>query len=381
MLGIDLDEGDIHRVQSCMHSGKMLALLGEGPVNASRLGVCMMETPTYDGRAAGGKARAARLSSEERSAVAKKAAAARWEAVPEAVCGSPDSPLIIGDIAIECYVLEDSTRLITQASFLRAMGRASTVRRTNSEDGLPPIVQGKALRPYLPDGLRERAQAVPFTMPSGNRALGYNAELLPDVCEAYLAARQDGALPRNQWHIADQAEILVRGLARVGIIALVDEATGYQDIRTKDALAKILEEFVDRELQAYLTTFPPDFYKELFRLRGMSYSTESNWRPQYFGKLTNDIVYSRLAPGVLEELKRVQAKTESGRPKHKLYQRLTANSGYPKLREHLGAVVSLMRVSENYEEFHARLDLYHPQFEQGVLDLNLSASQIRRRGR
>lgn len=331
------------------------------------------------GRSAGGQARAASLSPEERTASAKRAAAARWEDVPEAVCGSPDSPLVIGDIAIECYVLEDGTRVITQSSFLRAMGRASTVRRTESEDGLPPIVQGKALRPYLPDGLRERAKAVPFRMPNSTRALGYNAELLPDVCEAYLAARQADALPRNQWHIADQAEILVRGLARVGIIALVDEATGYQDVRTKDALAKILEEFVDRELQAYLTTFPPDFYKELFRLRGMPYSTDSNWRPQYFGKITNDIVYSRLAPGVLDELKRVQAKTDSGRPKHKLYQRLTANSGYPKLREHLGSVVMLMRLSNNYEEFKARLDLYHPRFEQGVLNLNINSSEIGRR--
>lgn len=174
----------------------------------------------------------------------------------------------------------------------------------------------------------------------------------------------------------------MRGLARVGIIALVDEATGYQDIRTKNALAKILEEFVDRELRAYLPTFPADFYKELFRLRGLPYSTESVARPQYFGLLTNDIVYKRLAPGALEELKKVQDKTPGGQTKHKLFQRLTGNAGYPKLREHLGSVVTLMKLSADYDDFKAKLDLLHPRHDgQGVLDLGLPLSSTRPRRR
>jgi hypothetical protein len=37
---------------------------------------------------------------------------------------------------------------------------------------------------------------------------------------------------------------LLRGFARVGIIALVDEATGFQRDRTKDALSKILEAYI-----------------------------------------------------------------------------------------------------------------------------------------
>src|SRR5690606_26546861 len=98
--------------------------------------------------------------------------------------------------------------------------------------GLPPIMQGQALRPFISDEVLERAQPIPFRI-GGSRALGYEAELLPDVCDLYLAARAAGTLPQNQQHIAIQAEILTRGLARVGIVALVDEATGYQDVRTK----------------------------------------------------------------------------------------------------------------------------------------------------
>lgn len=342
----------------------------------------MLVNEAADGRAAGGKARAAKLTQEERSEIARNAAASRWQAVPEAICGSPDSPLVIGEARIECYVLEDGTRVITQGSFLRALGRARTVRRVD-DDGMPPILQGKAIRPYIGDDVIERAVAIPFALPNGNRALGYNAEVLPDVCDVFLAARNDGSLPRNQEHVAVQAELLVRGLARVGIIALVDEATGYQDVRAADALARILEEFVDREIQAYLTTFPPDFYKELFRLRGLTYTPETvgTARPQYFGKLTNNIVYSRLAPGVLAELKKVQDRSESGRPRHKLFQRLTENVGYPKLREHLGSVVMLMKLSPSYEDFMTKLDMFHPRFDrdQPIADLDLPASNFRTR--
>jgi hypothetical protein len=156
-------------------------------------------------------------------------------------------------------------------------------------------------------------------------------------------------------------------LAKVGIIALVDEATGYQELRTKDALARILEAFIDKELQAWIQTFPPDFYHQLFRLRGLKFPTDTVKRPQYFGLLTNDIVYKRLAPGVLDELKRATPKSESGRRKYKFFQRLTSNVGYPKLREHLGSVVTIMKLSRDWRDFMHKLNNLHPRYEDNLL--------------
>src|SRR2546430_16929624 len=100
---------------------------------------------------------------------------------------------------------------------------------------------------------------------------------------------------------------------------------------------------MQKEWKVWVQTFPADYYSELFRLRDLDYPAYSVKRPQYFGVLTNDIVYKRLAPGVLAELKRVTPKGETGRHKQKLFQRLTNNVGYPKLREHLGAVVATMK--------------------------------------
>lgn len=317
----------------------------------------------WQGRARGGRARAARLTPSERSAIAKKAADARWsDAVGEAVCGSPDQPLRIGDIELECYVLDDGQRVLTQATFLEALGRhrKANVRR-EGETRLPAILQGKAINPYLTPEVIELGRPLTFRLPTGGRASGYNAELLPAICDVYLRAREEGVLPANQSHVAARAELLVRGLARVGIIALVDEATGYQEIRTRDALAKILEAFIDKELNAWVRTFPADFYKELFRLRGLDYDSDNVKRPQYFGTLTNDIVYMRLAPGVLDELRIVTPKDTQGRRKHKFFQRLTTHTGYPKLREHLGSVVTLMKLSDDYDDFKQKLDRIHPR--------------------
>lgn len=317
------------------------------------------------GKAIGGLARAKKLSKEERSLIAKKAAASRWnESLPKAICGSIDRPLRIANKEIECYVLDDGTRVLTQASFLDALGRhrKARVRYTNQEDRVPAIIQGKALNQFISRELLEKTRPVIFRTPHGTRAYGYRAELLPLVCEIYLKARDALVLPANQKHVAKQADILVRGLARVGIIALVDEATGYQDIRPKDALTRILEAFIAKELQPYVQTFPDDFYRQTFRLRGLNYPNDSVKRPQYFGILTNDVIYKRLAPGVLKELKRVTLRNESGRAKHKYFQRLTSNIGYPKLRELLGAVVAIMKLSQDWYDFMIKLDQQYPRY-------------------
>lgn len=326
----------------------------------------MTET-TRTGRAVGGEARAASLSPERRSEIARAGAAARWTeaALPKVLAGSADRPMQIGDIEIECYVLDDDTRVVSQGSMLRALGRHRNVAGTTDVDAsLPPILQGKAIRQFISDEVLEKALPVVFRPTTGGRANGYRAELLPAICEIYLAARAAGKLPSNQTHIARQAEVLIRGLATVGIIALVDEATGYQEIRTKDALSRILEAFVAKELQPWVRTFPADFYREMFRLRGVpEFSPGSVRRPQYFGGLTNDIVYDRLAPGVRDELKQAQRKAEKS---GKLFQHLTTGIGYPKLREHLGSVVTLMKLSRDWQEFKAKLDLIHPSYKKNM---------------
>lgn len=314
------------------------------------------------GRARGGVARASHMTPEQRSDAARLAAAARWEtpAPKRAVSGSIDRPLMIGDIAIECYVLEDGTRVITQGGINTALGRSLRTNVKPSDDAaLPPILRAQALRPFITDQLLADAQPIRFSTPTSPRANGYRAEVLPQICEAWLAARSAGALTKPQEPIARAAEIMVRGLARVGIIALVDEATGYQDVRSRDALAKILEAYVAKELQPWVKTFDVDFYKEMFRLRGLPFDPSSVSRPGYFGHLTNNVVYKRVAPGVFDEIKSQRAKDEKKR-KGKFHQQLTSEVGHPKLREHIASVTTVMKLSDGWADFEKKLDRVHP---------------------
>lgn len=326
------------------------------------------------GKAKGGAARAESLSPERRSEIARNAALAKSEKakLPKATHGSADHPLRIGDIEIPCYVLEDGTRILSQRGVMSGVG----IIRGSSHGGgdrLTALMESAALREFVSqETLASLKNPIKFAHDAGGGvAYGYQATVLAEICDAILAARRAGSLPTRQGKLADQAELLVRGFARVGIIALVDEATGYQKDRARDALAKILEDFVAKELQPWVRTFPAEYYEQLFRLRGLPYPPENaNYRPQYFGVLTNDIVYSRLAPRLLPELKKV---AEKDGKKARLHQHLTQDKGHPKLREHLISTVTIMKLSSDYKDFIAKMNAIHPRYNE-TMQLALDAA-------
>lgn len=285
------------------------------------------------------------------------------------IAGAPDRPLVIGDIEIPCYVLEDETRVLSQRGVTESVGisggtpanqrAASGVRR------LPGFLSGNALKPHCSAEMIVRANSpIEFAPTSGGRgAYGYPATLLVDICNAVLDARNAGDLRKNQLHIADRCELLMRGFATVGIIALVDEATGYQRIREKRALATILEKFIDKELHPWTKMFPYEFYEEIFRLKGWS-GPEGVKRPSVIGKYTNNIVYDRLAPGVREELQRVNPTTPAGYRKNRHHQWFTRDIGHPKLKEHLIGVIALMKASANWGAFQRNLTRVYPKMKE-----------------
>jgi hypothetical protein len=317
--------------------------------------------------AQGGKARAKSLTSEQRKRIAAEAAAARWGTAVAKYSGM----LHIDGIDLPCFVLDDNRRLLSKGGLTAALGMARGTSKRG--DRLISFATTTAVNPFVDNELQEAIRnPVKFRTLAGQTADGYPATVLADICEAVLTARRDGKLWPNQLHIADRCEILVRGFARVGIVALVDEATGFQADRARDALAKILEEFVQKELRKWVRTFPARYYEQLCRLREVTYPPEGMRLPQYFGGLTNNIVYDRLAPGVKDELKRLTPKDTKGRPKNKLFQHLTEDIGVPKLAEHLAAVISLMTVSPDYSTFDGYLNKALPRWDD-TLPLPLDA--------
>jgi P63C domain len=321
------------------------------------------------GRAAGGHARAESLAPAERKAISQRAAAARWDKAKEIPRAEYVGDLKIGDMAFPCSVLSDGTRILTQSDFMAGMGMyySGWVSQNRSDDDIaadiPHFLTFKALKPFVDKHLGDlQSVTVSYRTERGNIARGIRAEIIPKICDVWLDADDARKRGERQRKIAQRAKLLMRGLAHVGIVALVDEATGYQRDRAADALAKILEAFIAKELRPWVRTFPDEFYQHLFRLRGLEFPKDAVKRPQYFGHLTNDVIYKRLAPGVLQELRKVVPKTPSGRRKHPFTRRLTDDIGHPRLREHLSGVVTVMKLSNDYDDFMDKLDRTHPRY-------------------
>ncbi|HXG87489.1 MAG TPA: P63C domain-containing protein [Vicinamibacterales bacterium] len=319
--------------------------------------------------AEGGKARARNLSPDQRRDIARQAADARWMAAGKTkiLRATHEGPLNIAGLILPSAVLGDGTRVISQRAFTGALGapqggHAFAKRAAQGVADLPIFLADEMLTGFISIDLAASLSSPVEYVPvhGGRSAFGIRADLVPAVCDVWLKAREAGALKRkHQLRVAHRAEILMRGLAHVGIIALVDEATGYQDVRSRDALAKILEAFVTKELQPWVRAFPPDFYKEMFRLKRVPYTSDLK-RPKYFGHLTNNLVYKRLAPGVLAELRAKNPVVVSGRRKHAHHQYLTPVVGHPKLLHHLGKVTALMAISADWSQFQELVDKHLP---------------------
>ena len=293
------------------------------------------------------------------------------------IAGTPDRPLVIGDIAIDCYVLEDETRVLSRGGFQSALGRHRTSRHHQQSDvvNLPAFLAAGNLKPLVSNELVTSSTPVAFQAPSrGPVAYGFRAELLPQVCEVYLKARETGVLLPSQRHIAQRAEILMRGLATVGIIALVDEVTGYQAIRDRQALENILDKYLRPYQARWAKRFPDEFYQEIFRLKGWGWQGMKVNRPQVVGNYTNNIVYERLTDGLLEQLRRRNPKHATGERQHKHHQFLTYDFGLPELHEHLVGAVAIMQTvthhtpARAWAEFMRRLQRWKPRLNT-TLDL------------
>lgn len=270
----------------------------------------------------------------------------------------------IGDSAIQCAVLNTGERVITQSGFMRALGRARQAKGREHYKGdvnLPVFLTAQNLKPFISNVLEVTSSQKEIRFLNGNKAFAYSADLLPEVCDVFIKADRAGVLKPNQKHIADRAHIIMKGLAHVGIAGLVDEATGYQEVRDKKALAAILDKFLRKELAAWAKRFPDEFYKEMFRLRGWAWNPASVAKPSVVGRYTNDLVYDRIAPALLEELEKKNPKNEKGNRINRHHQWLTEDIGHPALAQHLHAVIGFMRASSNWDGFYRLMQRAFPK--------------------
>lgn len=349
--------------------------------------------------AKGGKARAENLTAERRSEIARKGALAKWSTtIPHALC---EGTIDFAGRQIACAVLDTKLRLLTQETFLTTLGRAAKAKggqgsqRLMRVGGLPPFLAAENLTPFISDELRHAAMPVVFRTERGNKAYGYDARLLPMVCEVYLLARdahlkalkeaQDRRargeqiearpilLPAQE-RLVQTCDLLMRSMAKEHIVSLVDRATGYTEIEIRDELTKILAQYIAPHLMPYLPRFPDEFFKQVYRIHGWPYVPGNRKMPQYVGKFINKYVYGYLPPGILEKFNEINPVLESGWRATQNHRWLT-DHGLIHLDRQITSTITIMTLSENATEFDLNFHKVHTRRIPAKKPLQLKAAK------
>lgn len=320
----------------------------------------------------GGRARRDQLSPEERAEIARRGAEARWRRVQEIHNTDVDLPkathqgkMRVGDLELDCYVLEDGRRVFHKRGMARALGMKSgggnVFLRAMKRKGL-----GSELDAKLVSDLENPINFKPLTQ---DLAHGFEAEILVSVCKAIIRADEAGKLTQSQQGLVVEAKILLQAFAKVGVTALIDEATGFQQVRSPDALRLLVQQYIEEEKREWEKQFPDEYYDELNRLYGSKKLTTTGSgaviqnRPQHFAKFTRTYVYHPLENGaVLEELDRINPKIDKrGTRKARFHQHLSEGYGIEKLKRQVADVLTLIKVSDTVGQFKRLFSKRFPQ--------------------
>lgn len=256
--------------------------------------------------------------------------------------------LELGQKSVDCYVLDDERRVISMRATVRAI--------SGDENGkIADYIGIKALSPYI-SASRIMDSIVEFNIPGTQfTAKGIAAETFLDICSAYVSAMSDGAtLTEKQYRTAVNCSILLTACAKTGLIALIDEATGYQYARESDALQVKIRAFISDELRAWEKTFPDELWEEFGRLTGWSGSLHQ--RPKYWGKLVLELIYDALDPDVADYLKNNKPAPRHGKNYHQWF---TEDYGVNKLVTHINQITGIAKTCSTMDELRHKVALYY----------------------
>ena len=282
-----------------------------------------------------------------------------------------EGTLNLGENKLPCYVLEDGTRVLSGRKMQEIL---KVVDGNISGTKLPQFLSNSILKPFIFSN-KDAAHFDPIICFKGKQRInGYEATVLTDICEAILRARRSGVkMTERQQIVANQCEILLSSFAKIGIIALIDEATGYQNEREHFELQKILSAYISEEILKWQLTFTDDFYREVYRLWGLPFIPKYiKNRPSFIGKLTTKYIYDLLPDGVVDKIKEKTGKTDKGNWKYKWHQSLTPEIGREHLKKQIIEVTTLMSISKSKSEFN---ELFERKYNAKPIQLELEFNE------
>ena len=348
---------------------------------------------TTSGKVRSGKARMEKLTPDQRRELARGAAIERWrrararqvakdtgimlpgerqpseEAIAEVLPSVPKNLPVAKwpgqlEMKIPVYVLDDGRRIISRT------GATSFLTDDKGGGNLESYTGIQALQPYMPADLS--GMMVEFNLPEvvNKTVKGMEAETFVEICQAYVSAWQHGALQSDaQQKIAIRATMFLSACAKVGIVALIDEATGFQYERPLDALQIKLRLFLAQEMRKWEKTFPDELWEQFGRLT--KWKGGVNSRPKYWGKLVMELIYEYLDPDVAEWLKENAPQPFHGQNYH---QWLSEQYGLRRLIEHIWRVIGVASTCDTMDELKNKMEQLYGSAPGFQFQLKLSST-------
>ena len=281
------------------------------------------------------------------------------------IAGSSDKPVVIGDIKIGAFVLEDETRVLSQRSMVAGLGLRSGGGSSGTATKVPRFLTSKILKPFISDTLLVKLRNPILFTTSKGQVFGYSANIFLEVIDVVLAAKNANKLLQSQQHIAIRCEALKKALPAIGIIALIDESTGYQKIRDFDNLRKsfkdLLEKYISEFARPWDKEFKDDFFIGVDKIYQHEKTTSKN-RPKFYGKFINKYIYKPLERGlILQKLVILNPTDSKGNRKKRFHQFFVKEPGLRILRTRIDKITALLEISENKEDF----EFHYKKFQFG----------------
>jgi P63C domain-containing protein len=321
-----------------------------------------MENEEVTGRAKSAKVLAESMTPEQRSERAAKAATARWtknkqgqlvrarSALPTAVY---KGVLALGGDEIPCYVLDNGQRVIGRTAF------TETLTGIKGGGDLEKYLGVSALKPFINLEMVLEGM-VAFSLPEveglERNVKGLPADVAIDIWRGFVSAMEsfltdrEVKLTARQIEMGMKASMLLAACAKVGLDALIDEATGAQYDRAQDALQVKLKAYLEDEMRKWEKAFPDELWVEFARLTNWQGSVTK--RPKYWGKLVMELVYEYLDKDVAKWLKDNAPAPRHGQNYH---QWLSGQFGLKKLVEHIWSLIGVSRTCQTMVELRQKM--------------------------
>lgn len=320
----------------------------------------MVEPETVSGKAKGGLARAQSLSPEARRAIAQKGALARWQgdgSMPEAV---REGVLAFGGIELECYVLKDRRRVFHKRGMAKSLGM-----RSGGGNVFMRAMNSKGLGSIIPEKLWNALNnPIVFKSLNGDQGHGYEGAVLIEICDAIWEANKQGRLGPRQGDLARQAEIILRSAAKVGIIALIDEATGFIKDKWREEYRELFRDFIRTEHRKWASEFPDQFFDMIYSIYRLP-RRHKNKHPQIFAHFIRKYVYTPLLDSRGAILEMLDEKNPTvyvgGGRRYKLFQFLEDEVGMPALRAHIWQITGIGMAAGTKAGFERGFNRVFPQ--------------------